>query len=121
MLTNTLNVGSVAIKGYVKTGPVPDSLYLGLTNSVGDRSFVEGGNTGIQPGHSATDFNVIFPDVVLPSTIWQSKTPDNGSVNGTNYQYIFNTSGDYRLTAGISANNGNIYIGTNVSVRLKID
>ncbi len=118
VLADSLNIGNANIKGTVRTGPGQNTITIGANGTVGDRPWVEGGNKGIQPGHSTTDFNVIFPDVVLPSTTWlnaNAATPGNDTINGIKYQYIFNSSGDYR----INSLNGNIYVGTNASVRIK--
>jgi hypothetical protein len=117
---NSLNVGNADIKGHVKTGP-NGSVSIGPNGSVGDRAWVEGGSTGIEPGFSANDMNVLFPDVTLPNTTWTgaSKTTGNGSgsqVNGVSYDYIFTTSGDYTI-ANLS---GSVYVGTNVYVRLNV-
>jgi len=119
-IINSLNVGNAKIKGQVKTGP-KGTISIGPNGSVGDRAWVEGGNTGIQDGHSADDMNVLFPSVVLPSTTWlpASLTSGNGSnarVNGVLYDYIILTSGDY----SIPSLSGGLYIGSNVTVRLKI-
>src|SRR5206468_473430 len=79
-------------------------------------------NVGIQPGHSATDFNVLFPPVSLPSTaVFQPRNPDNIWIDGTKYQYAFTNTGDFYLPGGVDGSKGNIYVGTNASVRLRID
>src|SRR5439155_14348347 len=96
-LTDTLNISNANIKGSVKTGPGINTIEIGANGSVGDRAWVDGGNLGIQTGHSTTDFNVLFPDVSLPSTTWMPPTSGNYNIDGTNYQYIFLTSGDYTL------------------------
>jgi hypothetical protein len=64
---------------------------------VGDRAWVEGGNKRIQEGHSSTDFNVVFPDVILPDTTWLPLSPGAYTEAGTNYQYLITSEGDYSL------------------------
>src|SRR5207245_10442230 len=72
VLTDTLNIGNANIKGSVKTGPGVNTIEIGANGTVGDRTWVEGGSLGLQTGHSATDFNVLFPPVSLPSgASWQ--------------------------------------------------
>ncbi len=103
IIIGALNVGEAKIKGVAKTGP-KGTIDIGSNGSVGDRAWVEGGNTGIQTGHSADDMNVIFDPVSLPtlptpaagwpSPYWWMK---NVSVNGTVYDYVFLISGDYKL------------------------
>jgi hypothetical protein len=116
-IINSLNVGNAKIKGQVKTGP-NGSISIGALGSVGDRAWVEGGNTGIKPGWSGDDMNVRFEDASLPKTTWL--TPDTYQtgvkVNGRTYDYVFTTPGDYEIPTFSS-----IYIGTNAGlVRLKV-
>jgi len=122
IIIGALNVGEAKIKGVAKTGP-KGTIDIGSNGSVGDRAWVEGGNTGIQTGHSADDMNVIFDPVSLPtlptpaagwpSPYWWMK---NVSVNGTVYDYVFATSGDYKL----SSLGGKVYIVPNAIVRLYV-
>jgi len=115
VLVDSLYVGNADIKGHVRTGPGTNTIAIGANGTVGDRAWVEGGNTGIQPGWSSTDVNLIFPDVLLPSTTWLP-APGTGTVAGVTYSNVFDFSGDYNIgTLG-----GKIYVGTNVSVRLKV-
>jgi hypothetical protein len=122
ILTDTLNIGNANIKGTVKTGPGVDTIEIGANGSVGDMAWVTNGNLGIQTGHSATDFNVIFPSVGLPiGAVFYSHSRDDVWIDGTKYEYAFLTSGDYYLPSGIVGGKGNIYVGTNANVRLRID
>lgn len=75
----TLNGGDL-IYGYVDTGPNGSDTLHGQA-SVGDVAWVNGGNTGIQPGHSKNDMNVVFTDVVLP-TPTNSYYPNSSYPNG---------------------------------------
>ena len=118
VITDTLHVGNANIKGVVKTGPGQNTIGVGPNGSVGDRAWVEGGSSGIQTGHSATDFNVLFPSVTLPPTTWNLKVANNVTTNGTTYKYYFATGGDYWINN--LGNNDNVYIATGANVRLKI-
>ena len=115
VITNSLSVGNAKIKGQVKTGP-KGTVDIGPNGSVGDLAWVNGGNIGVEPGYSANDMNVAFPDVIMPTTSWLPATSGNYTVNGNSYKYVFLTDGDYT----ISSLSGSIYVGTNAHVRLKI-
>jgi hypothetical protein len=115
VITNSLGVGNAKIRGQVKTGP-KGTVQIGPGGSVGDKAWVDGGSLGIQPGYSAADMNVAFPDVTAPIGSFLPATSGNYTVNGNSYKYVFNVSGDYT----ISSLTGSIYIGTNAHVRLKI-
>ena len=92
-IIDTLNVGNAKIKGSVKTGP-KGTVSIGPNGSVGDRNWVESGSTGIQPGHSADDMNVLFPvPTVPPGTYYY---PPSGTVDGVAYSAILDT-GNYWL------------------------
>lgn len=114
-IINSLSVGNAKIKGQVKTGP-NGTISIGPNGSVGDRAWVEGGNTGIQPGHSANDMNVQFPSVNLPSSPgWFTPIcPAAITVDGIEYsQYILN-DGDYFLMNLQTK----LYIGPGVKCRI---
>jgi hypothetical protein len=81
----TVSVGNAKIKGKVQTGPTGSS-GVGPGGSVGSSAWVDGSNTGIEPGWSANDFNVDFPDVLQPFS--SAFAPVSGTVNGTNYTYV---------------------------------
>jgi hypothetical protein len=99
VLMDSMAIGSARIKGEVRTGLGTNTINIGANGGVGDRAWVEGGNVGIQPGHSTTDFNVRFPDVVLPAGLVTpaTKPSSNQTLNGTNYTYVFTSSGDWRI------------------------
>ncbi|HWI56394.1 MAG TPA: collagen-binding domain-containing protein [Bacillota bacterium] len=115
-LINSLNFGNADIMGHVRTGPGLNTINGGPNGSVGDKYWVHDGHNGIQPGHSSTDFNVIFPDVVLPSVLWLPALPSYKTIDGTNYTYTFLTSGNY----SIPNLSGSIYVGTNVNLKLRL-
>ncbi len=114
-IINSMNVGNSKIKGQVKTGP-KGTIAIGPGGSVGDKAWVDGGSKGIKPGFSSDDMNILFPDVIMPSTTWMPVSPAPTVVNGKTYQYVFNSDGDYTIP-GLT---GNIYVSTNKSIRLKI-
>ena len=76
-----VNVGNAKIKGKLKTGPSGSSS-LGANGSVGSAAWVNGGNSGIEPGWSANDFNTDFPIVLEPFS--SAFAPASGTVAGTN-------------------------------------
>ncbi len=102
------NVGNANIHGKLLLGPTG-------SDYVGANGFVTGG--------IYHDFNVEFEDVVLPQTAWMSVQALSSPiyVGGVLYNYVFATgialgSGDY-LISNLS---GNIYVGPNTNVRLKV-
>jgi hypothetical protein len=117
-LVNSLNVGNADIKGKVKTGP-NGTVSIGNQGTVGNKAWVEGGNKGIQPGYSADDFNVDFPNAVLPSVSWSalpSAPNPKPVINGITYGTYILTSGNYQVS-GLS---GKVYIATNAQVTLYV-
>lgn len=100
-IVGSLNVGNAKVRGRVKTGPGTQTMDLGPLGSVGDAAWVTSGTKGIKPGWSATDFNVLFPDVKMPEVTWLPAVEANTTINGTNYQYVLTSAGNYDLT-GVS-------------------
>ena len=90
-----VNVGNAKIKGKLQTGPTGSS-DVGAGGSVGSAAWVNGGNTGIQPGWSANDFNIDFPEVVEPFS--SAFAPVSGTVAGTNYTYVLESE-NYLMTS----------------------
>jgi hypothetical protein len=101
-IINSISVGNANIKGTARTGP-------NGTVYVGPQGYVTGG--------TFDDFNVVFPNVVLPTTTWLPGTVGNYQVDGYQYDYKFLTDDDYTVPGNFS--NG-IFVGTNAHVRLKI-
>ena len=117
-LIDSLSIGNANIKGKVKTGP-NGTVAIGPNGSVGSKAWVEGGNNGIQSGYSADDFNVDFPNVVLPSGTWSAApaAPNpKPAINGVTYDTYFFTSGNYQVN-GLP---GKVYIATNAQVTLHV-
>lgn len=100
-ITNSINVGNANIRGVARTGP-------NGTVAIGPNGYVTGG--------VYNDFNVVFPDVVLPSTSWLPVVVRNYPANGRTYDYAILTSGDYYLSGFWTT----LYIGSNVNVRLLV-
>jgi hypothetical protein len=95
ILTNSLNVGNAKIRGQVKTGP-KGTIKIN-SGSVGDNAWVDGGNTGIQAGHSADDMNVVFPTPSLPSGGgWLPAAKVSYETNSITYDYVLGSS-RYRM------------------------
>ena len=90
-----VNIGNAKIKGKVQTGPTGNS-DVGSNGSVGSAAWVNGGNIGIQPGWSANDFNVDFPEVLEPFS--SGFSPVSGTVGATNYTYVLG-SDNYLMTS----------------------
>ena len=86
---------------------------------MGDLPWVDLPTPGIKPGWSANDLNVVFGDVSLPDTTWSSP-PGKGTVNGQAYDYVFPDSPVPVAYDCHMPKNGDIYVGTNVSVRLNV-
>ena len=105
-----VNVGNGNVYGEVLLGPT-------ATDTVSKNGLVTGG--------VYNDFNVEFPDVVLPATTWsppsllqQPLLPMLES-DGVLYNYVFDGLGGGGDVV-ISSLSGNIYVGPNVHVRLLV-
>lgn len=70
-----LNLNGADVYGTIATGPggTPN---VGSA-SVGDKAWVDGGNTGVQPGHYVDDMNVEFDPIEVPFTGGAS-APESG-------------------------------------------
>ena len=108
-LVGAISIGQANIYGHLDTGPggaatVGKNGYAGPLPQLG---------SGIQPGYSADDMNMVFPPVVLPdgAYFWTS-IPANGTITNSGNYYtvgIFNS-----LT--INATNVTIYVNGNISL-----
>jgi hypothetical protein len=95
--------GQVEIYGSVGTGP-DGTVSIGSQASVGDESWVDGANSGIQTDHHTKDMNVSFPSVTYTNS---GPAPQPGLVGGvgipplviggTSYKYILD-DGNYSLS-----------------------
>jgi hypothetical protein len=93
----TFNIGNAQIKGQAKTGP-KGSLAMGPNSSVGSKSWVEGGNAGIQPGYFADDMNVLFPPVSVSLVTPMMLTTTNAVIDGVGYSHVISSPGDYFIS-----------------------
>jgi hypothetical protein len=96
-----VNIGNHSING---------SLYLGPTATFS-------GTSGQVSGAIYNDFNVNFPDVILPTLpfpislgVLPSLAPD-----GQLYNHVFTSPGNYTIS-----DTGSIYVGTNAAVIVKV-
>lgn len=100
-----VNVGNGSVNGSVLLGPTASDSILA---------------NGTITGGVSNDFNVDFPDVVVPSLTWIPAVGVPLAVDGVTYDYVFDSllgtmsGGSY----SISGLNGSVYIGTNVHVTL---
>lgn len=100
-ITNSLNSGNANIHGKAKTGP---------------NGSVTMGPNGYVTGGIDDDFNVKFPDVVLPTALWVPVSTVSITVGGITYPNNVLNNGDYLLN-GLSSS---LYIGSNVTCRIRI-
>lgn len=117
-----INVGNGQVYGYVDTAPGGNTS-VNANGSVGDVRWVP--TAGIQPGHSFTDMNVIYPDVILPDTYSNSAayttiTKRTGSsalsYGGYTFNYVITNSGYFKIDNQVR---DSIYVkGTNVVLYL---
>ena len=114
---DAVHLTNAKVKGSVRTPPggvQGTTVTAGPQGSVGDNAWVNGGNTGFEAGHFRTDVNFTFDPVVLPNVIWL--TPTSGTVNGTNYTYVLNSSSpNYRINGNLSGGQ-NIYVNSPNSI-----
>jgi hypothetical protein len=123
ILTNSvLNLGNANVAGHVKTGP-GGNLQNNANVSVGDLPWVDANTTGIKPGWYTDDMNVLFKDVKIPTVTWWNAagagTGGPGTApDGKTYAHIFTSgaSGGYYTVY----DSGDIYVGTNVTVTIKV-
>ena len=87
-VNGNITMGGGTIYGSASTGPT-GSITPGSGGKVGDATFIAGGGTGIQTGHSANDLNVAFPDATVPFTTGYT-IPSGGNV--TNSTVITNAT-----------------------------
>ncbi len=113
-LSNSMGVGNARIKGILRYGP-NGTIDIGPGGSVGDTAWVEGGNLGIEPGYSANDIQIFYPNPVLPSA-WTPIAPIRGSfpVDGLTYDYSL-TDGQWRFS-NLSGGNFKIHVAGAVQI-----
>ncbi|MEY2408555.1 MAG: hypothetical protein QOF48_1225 [Verrucomicrobiota bacterium] len=89
-IVNSINLGNADIHGHASTGP-NGTISMGPSGGVGSYAWRAAGNDGIQPGWSASDMNVTFPDVSAPFN-GGGFTPSGGSVTNAVSTYTTNSS-----------------------------
>ena len=113
-IISSISVGNANIHGKARTGP---------------NGTVAFGPNGYATGGTYNDFNVTFPDVVLPTASWVPGSSGNYSYGGNSYKYLFTSSGDYTVAGHLEADErvgsdadaaGEACDGTNALVRLKV-
>jgi hypothetical protein len=113
-LVDSLNMGNAKIKGMAKTGP-NGTIKIGPNGSVGSAAWVDSGKRGIEPGYSANDVNLQFPDAALPTGVSWAGAPSGGTIDGVTYNQIY-TGGHY----AVNTLPDKIYIATNANVTIHI-
>src|SRR5262249_3613329 len=121
--TPIIDVGTGKIYGQVATAP-GGTVSVGSSGAIGDQAYVDSGTHGgtIQTGHSRDDLNGYIADVSVPFTGGYS-TPIAGTVNGTNWTYVF-SAGDWQMStlslsggqAAIVTGKARIYVTGDVNV-----
>jgi hypothetical protein len=116
-LIDSLNAGNAKIKGLAKTGP-NGTIKIGPNGSVGSSAWVDSGKTGIQPGYSANDVNLQFPDATLPSVTggWVLGAPPGATIGGVTYDQVY-LGGNYQVS---TISGKKLYIATNANVKIYI-
>jgi len=99
-VTNAPGVGNVVVAGTLRIG-TGGATAIGPQGRVGDRTWIQAGNIGIQPGHLVNNLTFSPPVVTPPSP--PGPTPGAGLVAGEFYEYLMDT-GNYSLAAlGLSS------------------
>ncbi len=114
-LVNSLDVGNANIWGRASTGP-GGSVSVGPMGAVGSKAWNQAGNKGVEPGWSADDMNVAFPDVELPFT--SGFSPAGGTLGGVWYKYLL-TAGDYVMEDLKMASSDKLYASGAVRLYVK--
>jgi hypothetical protein len=103
-ISGVVNIGNADVHGDVYLGPAASDTV---------------GKNGSVTGTTYHDFNVDFPDVLLPvpTTVWVPTIPllIPAVINGQIYNYNFAVSGDYTI-----ATSGNVYVAPGAQVRLYV-
>jgi hypothetical protein len=114
-VVDSLDVWNAEIYGKVSTGPGGN---VKIQNgSVGSLAWVDSGKTGIEPGWSADDMNVYFPNVDAPGPYSSSPGiplswfPGSVVIDGTltSFNYAVPPA-NYTLTGGLDLNNKSMVI-----------
>src|SRR5215468_5428629 len=82
-----LQFANSRIKGFLRLTPV-STLSLGPLASVGDKSWVESGSVGIQPGHLIQEASPILPNATLPVATWIPAVSGSYHIDGASYKWL---------------------------------
>jgi hypothetical protein len=80
--------GDVQIRGHISTGPGGTVGISGTEVSIGSKAWVEGGNSGIEPGWFRDDMNATIADSPTPPAGGYTAFPAGGYVDGVWYDWI---------------------------------
>jgi hypothetical protein len=125
----SINVAHYIIAGHVRTPPGGVVLFNSKNTSIGDLAWVSALTPGIEPGWATDDLPPsFFKDVVLPNVwSWESAagtgTGGPGTApDGNTYAHVFTSINDSLLMPGnyTIIDDGDIYVNTNVVIRLNI-
>lgn len=109
-VVNALDTGNANIFGKVSTGP-GGTVEIGPNGKVGDLAWQSSpSSSGIAPGWSSDDMNVLFPEVKLPYAGGFAPPVISGD-------YVIQTSGDYL----IQDLNKSLIVNSNVQARLIVN
>ncbi len=92
--TEITETGTARVYGRAATGPL-GSVSLSGNAALGSLAWIDGGNSGIQPGWYTKDLVAELPDPQLPDLNFEWLTQESGTVGGTNYNYVLRT-GNYK-------------------------
>ena len=99
-----INVQGSSVYGHIRTGP--SGSYTIGNGSVGDLNWVGGGQSGVEPGYYANDFNMSITDILPPyNTGWS--IPKNNNATNT-----------YPLTTGNYYVNGDFVMNQNETMNV---
>jgi hypothetical protein len=111
---NSIAVGNGKIQGSIRTPPggiQGVTATVGSSGSIGDSTWISGGNNGFQTGHFKDDFMLPdFPDATLPNVTFLP--PMGGTApDGLTYSYVL-PGGNYQ----VDNLSGSVYVGATNTV-----
>jgi hypothetical protein len=102
--TNAMNIMDAQVFGTTHTVPGVQTTIdpsKQSTGAVGDANWVNGGNVGVESGHSAQDASYTFTDVTLPSASWLQPTQLKGGnalkTNGVTFPYVLGNMNSWQI------------------------
>jgi P pilus assembly chaperone PapD len=91
------DTGNTSIYGHLFTSP-SGTVSISGNASIGSLAWVNGGNSGIQPGWYSNNLQAAIPDATLPGVTFTTFQQRSGNVSGTNYNYVV-TNGNYKAAS----------------------